>query len=54
MEEQQEKEKRKENIIIQGMAEFSSDDPSERLYHDNANVRAVLEYLDVTYLREKI
>ena len=49
MEEQQEKEKRKGNIIIQGMTEYRSDDPSERLYHDNANVRAVLEYLEVTY-----
>ena len=45
--EEHEKERRKHNIIIQGMAEFKSEDGKERLYYDTGGVREVLDYLEV-------
>ena len=54
MEEERERDRRKNNIILHGIAETTSDDAQERSDGDLAQVSAILDFLNVTYEVRKV
>lgn len=45
--EESEKDKRKHNIVVYGLAENDSEDGKERQYYDTASTRGMLDYLEI-------